>query len=157
MNILSLDPSLNSVGVALSIGGRIPRTATLNPRGCHEWKDRGRKMMQITENLIRQVDDFLGEDTFNIGIIEYPNFQVSTRGLIAGQKGYTIDLGFICGVILSRYPTQRWYLPTPIEWKGTQPKEAMGKKFTRWTGIDYRSITDHEYEAAMMIKWYLEK
>lgn len=93
---------------------------------------------------------------FDVGIIEYPNFQTSTRGLISAQRGYTFELAFIAGALYGTNPGATWFMPTPVEWKGQQPKEAVGKKFGKWQGVDYRTIPDHAYEAAMMIKWYLD-
>lgn len=48
-------------------------------------------------------------------------------------------------------------LPSPYRWKGNTPKHVVGNRFTAWTGRSTLNLTDHEYEAAMMIKWALKE
>jgi len=154
MKILAIDPSINHIGLAYrrSDAERVQWSQINPPQSRGEWKSDLRERVDLILAKIRVLSLY---DT-NVGIIEYPAFQNSTRGHIAAQMGYTLDLAYICGAVVASMPNTKWYLPTPQQWKGQQPKMAIGIKFTRWTGVDYNTVSDHCYEAAMMIKWYLD-
>lgn len=148
MKIIAVDPSINTIGVAVWIDG------TLETRCIHTTG--GKK-----ESLVRTLPLYfleLGKDNVDRAdalVIEYPNFQTSTRGKIAAQMGYTLDLAFVVGFVARQIPAKENFFPTPNQWKGQCPKEVIGRRFTDWTGMDYNTVTDHEYEAAMMIEWLI--
>lgn len=151
--IIAIDPSLNKIGVAMTSNyGDSIDTYCLSPT---KIDDKVLRLKTIGRHLVVNIKSW-GYDNAKVGIIEYPSFQVSTRGTIAAQKGYTLDLAFLAGYVISAFPFIKWFLPTPSQWKGNQSKKAIEAKLFRWLGQSNALITDHEVEAAMMIKWYLD-
>lgn len=118
-------------------------------------EDKAKRNLAIGKIVMNKLR-LLGWHKAEVGIIEYPSFQSSTKGKIAAMQGYTFGLAWVAGYIMAHMPETEWYLPTPIEWKGTQNKDAMAVKFTYWTGLPSRFYSDHQYEAALMLKWYLD-
>lgn len=155
MKIIGIDPSLNHIGIAWKIDDCQVQTKQLDFTNL-DFKDKTERLIHVGTCLVRTLKSYALTNA-DVGVIEYPNFQTSERGKIAATQGYTLDLAFICGYVLSAMPNTRWFTPTPVQWKGGQPKEAIGIKFTRWTGIDYHTLSDHQFEASMMIKWGLNQ
>jgi len=147
---IAIDPSKRNIGIAYKIGDMPIQWAQVNFAPC-EGESRASELGRCCKSIMSKIR-MLGLQNANAGFIEYPNFQMSERGQIAAQKGYTIDLGFVCGYIMGQMPKTVWTLETPIQWKGTQPKEAIGIKFTQWLGVNYETVSDHCFEAAMMLK-----
>ncbi len=92
-------------------------------------------------------------------VIEYPEWQASERGIIAAQKGYTLDLAFVVGYLCGSLgiPASKCHTPTPNGWKGNLPKKAVGLRFERRFLASAKEVSDHEFEAAMMIDWLLKQ
>ncbi len=153
MRIIAIDPSINTIGTAVWTDGEL-ETHTIRTRLPAKGPV-GEKKVALAKQLSILLSSRLigGVAVADALIIEYPNFQTSTRGLIAAQMGYTLDLAFVAGFVASQIPHKLLLLPTPNGWKGQQRKEIVGQRFTNWTGIDYRKVSDHEYEAAMMCHW----
>lgn len=149
--VIGIDPSVNHVGVAYKRSrAHDVEWFQVNPtRG----DESGIRRLVAAQEIVRKLKIMCVDDA-EYGVIEYPNFQESQRGHIAAQQGYTLDLAFVCGYLVCNMPNTKWLMPTPNKWKGNQPKDAVGKKFTRWTGKDYLTVSDHCFEAAMMIKWF---
>lgn len=150
MLILAVDPSINNVGLALYD----TETKKLTTKVLHPPKLKRQYLLSWIDVTIKigfvVVPDIL--------IIEYPTFQHSSRGHIAAQKGYLFDLAYIAGYLSAQsgLDPSCIHLPTPQQWKGNLPKAAVGRRFERRFGISADSITDHEFEAAMMIAWFLD-
>jgi len=155
MKIIGIDPSLNHIGLAWFDTEKDIRVNTLEVEPPFNPDPVARRIF-AAQRLFVKIQT-VGFENADVAIIEYPNFQTSERGKIAAQEGHTFDLAFIAGAISGRMRTTRWFMPTPVQWKGNRSKEAMGVRFTEWTGLDYHKISDHRYEAAMMIKWFLDK
>jgi hypothetical protein len=151
MLILAIDPSINNVGLALYN----TETGKLITRVLHPPKLQRQYLLSWICNQIQCVEFFKNINTL---VIEYPTFQNSAKGRIAAQKGYTLDLAYIAGYISAecKLKPSCIHLPTPQQWKGNLPKAAVGRRFQRRFGIDPETITDHEYEAAMMIAWCMD-
>lgn len=146
MKILAIDPSIHHIGVACWEEDQL-RTYDLT------FKQGAKTMLNITlRHAIQPLIDFAPD----VLICEYPNFQQSVKGKIAAQQGYVADLAFVVGFIVALIPTKRVFLPTPNQWKGQMGKDIVGQRFQRWTGINYHTLSDHQYEAGYMIKWYLD-
>lgn len=151
MIIVAIDPSINTIGSAIWIDGEIETRCirTLQGGKAHLVKTLPIYLLWITEKLKGERADCL--------VVEYPNFQASTRGKIAAQQGYTLDLAFVAGFVAQQIPARVTFFPTPMKWKGQTPKDVVGRRFTEWTGVDYHTLTDHEFEAVMMIHWALKQ
>jgi hypothetical protein len=155
MKIIGIDPSINNIGISwLNTETEEIKWHEINPpKDSGNYGSRRRMVGRFLCNNLT----ILNLTDANVGIIEYPNFQVSQRGKIAAEQGFTLDLAYLSGVVATFMPKTRWLMPTPIQWKGTQPKHAIGVKFGVWTGEDHTQVSDHCFEAAMMIKWYLDQ
>lgn len=152
MKILGIDPSVENVGIAwYDTDSRKLKTQTFHPYRKKETTTTNIGV-QITKQIIlngwRNVDYF---------VIEHPQWEDSQRGRMAMQKGYTLDLAFLCGYLSSSVglPASSIWTPTPMEWKGNLPKIAVGHRFEKRFLVSANSITDHEFEAAMMIDWLM--
>lgn len=151
---IAIDPSVKHIGIAYKIGNTPVKWMQVN-FPLDRKVARGDELVKCCNTIMTKIRAF-GLQNANAGFIEYPNFQMSERGQIAAQKGYTIDLGYVCGFICAAMPKTAWTLKTPTEWKGQQTKEAIGIKFTQWSGIPYQDVSDHCYEAASMLKQLVE-
>lgn len=145
MRILGIDPSVNNIGVALWEDGNIV-TRT--------WHPPFKEKEFLLAYLPAIVKDLLRERPIDHLVVEYPSFHTSTKGKIAAQKGYTLDLAFVAGLIASLVKAKHTCFPTPMDWKGQTPKDIVGVRFHQWSG--YHLTNDHEFEAAMMIKYVLK-
>lgn len=155
MIFLGIDPSIRNVGVAIfDTETKKLRTWTFHPTEEEEdWVSIG-----------AQIDMFIRLILYNDAkkpeylVIEYPSWQNSAKGKIAAVKGYTINLAFLVGYLCkaSGVAAVNTYTPTPMIWKKNLPKDAVGLRFERRFGISKDSVTDHEYEAAMMIAWLID-
>jgi hypothetical protein len=150
IRILSVDPSVNHIGWCLKEGDEwIGGTIETDP-------DSG---IHYRLKLIKR------ELTFGVKInqivYEMPEFMGSTAGKIASQKGYTINLGLICGFVLGTFPEVSphdmfGYLPK--QWKGTVPKKATEAKYYRTFGSDiHPPPSEHEIDATMMLYHHCDK
>lgn len=151
MKIVAIDPSVNNVGIAKWDTEKSElSTALYHPIKTDGIVHIGNQLAMYCK-MLRYIPDIL--------ILECPTFMGSTKGKIAAQKGYTIDLAFIVGYLAASFRLyhHQVFLPTPMEWKGNLPKEAVGIRFQKVYGLDHKSVSDHEFEAAMMIDWYLKK
>lgn len=150
--ILSVDPSVNHVGFAI---------LQLDTK---EWEwdvvetDKSeslpQKCLSIAERLKRAI---AGRKLVQL-VMEYPAFFTGTKGAIAAQKGYTIDLAFTLGFYFGTFQLDQFsvFNYKPMEWKGQKPKKAIEAWFLRTFGTEHRGTSDHAYEAAMMLYWHAE-
>lgn len=150
MNILSIDPSVNNVGVAMLQLDEFKqivkvRETTIQPVG--------NTLIAKAENLYKKIDKWL-PDMVNFVVIEYPQFMMGQRGLISAQKGYTLDLAFICGYLASMLDSKA-FLYTPMQWKGTKSKQATQAQYKRV--LDYDYINEHSCDAAMLGYFFCKK
>lgn len=83
-------------------------------------------------------------------VIEYPQFMQGTKGAIAAQQGYTLDLAFVCGFFAAKFGLSRMqtHMYTPIQWKGTKPKSATLAHYKRVFDTPYSS--EHSVDAVML-------
>ena len=147
MKYLAIDPSVNNVGFAIMQDNEWewgvwnpPRAGGL-PETC-DW---------LAERVLEVEPDEL--------ILEYPIFMIAQRGIIAAQKGYTIDLGAICGWIAgaSRLPSGDIYFYTPNQWKGQLKKQMVEFRFLRKFGTEHKGTPDHAFEAAMLLDYHVKR
>lgn len=149
MNILAIDPSINNVGLAwYSTEKKKLRTKIYHP-------PKGPTLVSIGIQIIKSI--LIWAPELDVIIIEYPQYEGSARGQIASQKGYTLDLSFLCGYIGGFFDlgSTNFLIPTPREWKGNRPKSAteaeVKKVFPSFVG------SEHEIDAVGMILWYLNR
>ncbi len=155
--ILAIDPSINHVGWA-SYRSEVWQGGTYDMN-----INKQSRIPSLISNCYL-LAKFLKDrnQTLDLLIVEKPTFMSSAKGQIASQRGYTLDLAFINGYIISHF-TQNYFNPvvieyTPQQWKGTVPKSATLAKFKRlFPTIDANKLTDHEIDARMIIQHYLTK
>lgn len=155
MIILGVDPSVKNIGLALFD----THTQKLSLDEFHPIRTKETSIASIGVQIARHIlIAFLqGKKRPDKIIIEYPEFQGSERGLIAAQRGYTLDLAFVVGYLAGSLgiAARDVYTPTPSEWKQNLPKKAVELRFKRRFLVDTK-VSDHKFEAAMMIDWYLK-
>lgn len=155
MTILGIDPSINNVGLALyNRETQILKTQVFHPRRPATMANIG---VQIARHIL--ISFLQGEKRPDMLVIEYPEWQNSERGIIAMQQGYTLDLAFVVGFVAASLgiAASKIHMPTPSVWKGNLPKKAVGIRFERRFLASAKLVTDHEFEAAMMIDWLLRQ
>lgn len=154
--ILAIDPSIRHVGWAFH------QYEYIIPKwdgGVLEFKE-NYEIDFIAYSICQKLKDKLQHIQPDIIITEKPSFMSSAKGQIAAQQGYTLDLAFLNGYIIS-YFRKTLYIPkiiqyTPQQWKGQVPKSATLAKFKReFPQINADKLTDHEIDARMMIHHYL--
>ena len=152
MKILAVDPSVNNIGLACyNSDTKELRTQLFHPK-------KGREKAAMGIEILRHVLlFFLQGEKVDYMVVEYPNWQGSAKGLIAMQKGYTLDLAFVCGILAAGLPlsSNKIFLPTPLEWKGNAPKSATEYRVKKRFGI--LQISEHEYDALGLLMYAMEK
>lgn len=153
MIVMGIDPSINNVGIALF------DTDTKELK-VECFKPKKGTIINVCVQITRFIlIEFLQKKKRPEWIIcEYPQWENSERGRIAAQKGYTFALaciaGYLCGAL--GIAASKCFTPTPREWKGNMPKSAVEIRFKRRFLVDPKiRVSDHEFEAAMMIDWFL--
>lgn len=157
--ILAIDPSVNNVGVALLQKGN----------GIVKWDTRLIQpdcdgLVYRTDQILKTIPRFCLDhgvgyrDMTNL-VMEYPTFMGGTKGLIAAQEGYTIDLAFVLGTIRGIFipiiASPNIFLYTPRQWKGQKPKSATKAQHKRIFGFDLDS--PDECDAKMMLYFHAKK
>lgn len=145
--ILAIDPSINHVGFALLQIGKQWNWETVNLESKSlQFKCEELVSTIVTRGLITQL------------VCEYPQFMAVGRGLIAAQRGYTLDLACICGYLAGYYriaPSNIFYY-TPNQWKGQRPKSATLAAFKR-TFPKHTLPSEHAIDATMLLHYHATK
>lgn len=153
--LIAIDPSINNLGFAdLQIddkGKPTWFTELLNPEGSLQ-----RRVKYICHHYILKRIRKIGNHPHNL-IMEMPTFMTGSKGLIAAQKGYTIDLAYIIGAIQGMLDLSplNVFLYTPQQWKGQKPKSATKAQHKRIFGFDLPS--QDECDAKMMLYFHCKK
>lgn len=153
--IFSFDPSINDIGWCVKTnlgsweGGTISLPSEFN-------------LPQRLNRIKRILHDTVYSQSIEQIVYEQPTFMTSTKGKIAAQKGYTIDLGIVCGFIIGCFDISPHdtFCYTPQQWKGSVPKRVTEAKYYREFSIQDtgdRHISDHEIDATMLLKYHCEK
>jgi len=151
MKILAIDPSVNNVGIAFYD----TETKQLKTSCFHPKRNKDTTVLAVAKQIVSHMHLSGKGRQMDVVVIEQPNWQGSTKGLIAMQQGYTLDLAFLVGYISCWLCCPITYLPTPMQWKGTIPKEATQRRVEKQFGE--LNITEHEFDAIGMIQWVLSK
>lgn len=142
---LSIDPSINDVG-----------WSTLKPEDDYEWGyiKVPPKIQELDSRCAYICTELPPPSEIEQLIIEYPMFMNADRGQIAAQKGYTIDLGYVCGYLSRHFKDSALFLYNPVTWKGQLPKTAIQTRFLHLFGEEHKHVISHAYEACMMLVWH---
>lgn len=164
MNILAIDPSIRNVGFAFfqTENPKLTQDRFLSTYLHHPLEiKRGNhlRMQAIGQDILQFLHlRVLQGKKINRLVIEYPQWENSQRGAIASEQGYTLDLAYICGLIVaySNLPSSSSVLlPTPLIWKGNLPKKATESRVQQKFGT--LQISEHEYDACGLLLWGCEK
>lgn len=148
MKILAIDPSIRNVGVACYWTD----TNELLTKIIRPPSFKRDQLLFLAKNILSQLEDWMYN--LDILVVEYPNWQGTSKGAIAAQQGYTLDLAFMVGLFVAQFSKAKTFLPTPMQWKGNLKKEATQHRVQKQFGE--LNITEHEYDAVGMIQWYLQ-
>lgn len=153
---IAFDPSINSIGFArLDTRMDVIQTATFKVAKRTTRQDQ----LMAVRVALKSACYIYAKNATHV-ICEYPDFMNSKRGKIAATQGHTLGLAYVCGYVngMECLASAKKFLPTPMDWKGTTPKGVTLRRFMQWikhTDVE-GSPTDHEVDAAMMIKWCAE-
>ncbi len=155
MNILSIDPSIRNIGFAIL---QVEDKQVKLLHNFTYYASQTASPLQVCDVAYRIIRQHLIEQDIAIIkrlIIEYPQFMMGDKGLIAAQKGYTLDLAMMCGYMAAKFNlgSMRTYFFTPMAWKGTAPKTATQAKFKR-TFPDIEPHSEHSVDSAMLGYFY---
>lgn len=156
MLILGIDPSVNNVGIAL-----LDTDTDELVTQCFHPKRENQSLSQIGNQIARKIwVELLQGKKPDCLVLEYPQFEDSERGIVAMKQGYILDLAFIVGFLGSSFgvSASKIWTPSVKEWKGTTPKKAIEVRFyRRFPHLAGSKISDHEFEAAMLICWLMDQ
>lgn len=155
MLILGIDPSVNNIGIALYD----TETEELKTNCFHPFRSND-SITQVGNQIARHIwTCVLQGKKVDCMVLEYPQFEDSERGIVAMKQGYILDLAFLVGYLACSFgvSARKTFTPSVKEWKGTTPKKAIEVRFyRRFPNLAGAKISDHEYEAAMLIMWLLD-
>lgn len=148
---LSIDSSVNNVGFAtLQICIEDGQKAFYWQWGM--WELDGSNLLHRCRDLCHCVQ-MTGNADFQELIIEWPMFYESTKGQIAAQESYTINLAAI-GAYLAGFfhtPIERIDLVTAPQWKGNASKDVTKRRFFRQFGVNHLQLDHNAVDAVMML------
>lgn len=160
MKILSLDPSVNSVGWATFeiVKGRKHEKKKAWKWGT--WYLEGSSLEMRMLDLCQTISQDIGN--FDILVTEKPAFYSSEVGQIAAHRNYTIDLSAVNNFVAGWFHRDhRTYFPiTAIAWKGTVPKWITANRFYKAFKLSPRKqvegLTEHSIDATMLLHFWLK-
>lgn len=154
---LSIDSSVNTVGFAtLQIAIEEDQKAFYWEYGT--WNLEGDDLLGRCRDLCHYVQQS-GHDNFDHLIIEWPMFYESTKGQIAAQQSYTINLAAV-GAYLAGFfhtPLEKVTLVTAPQWKGNATKDVTARRFFRQFGDNHLQVDHNAVDAVMMLLAHAEK
>lgn len=131
--MLTIDPNVNSTGVALWIGKRLHAADRIKniyraAKG-HTWVDRALTMSAQVSEWVYAWGLELGGARFDVVAIEWPSMFESSAGKMAATRtGKTFKLAGLCGMILKGIEdavgAEEYRIVDVNEWKG-QLKKGM--------------------------------
>jgi Holliday junction resolvasome RuvABC endonuclease subunit len=159
--LLAVDPSVNNLGWAccnLSRASLHPDiydielwdSGVIHPQGIeihHKWQD-------AYEQLAAKVRDSWPTHL----VVEWPMFFGSARGRIAAAQGGTINLaGMAAGIIAwFRLPASNVSLLTPVQWKGSVPKDVVRQRLEQAFAGNSCNLSDDEVDAIALAEFWLK-
>lgn len=156
---LSIDCSVNTVGFAtlqISYDEQEKQKAFDWQYGM--WRLEGDSLLARCLDLCMYVQQS-GNADFSHLIIEWPMFYESTKGQIAAEQSYTINLAAI-GAYLAGFfhtPLERVKLVTAPQWKGNASKDVTARRFFRRFGVNHLHVDHNAIDACMMLLADAEK
>lgn len=92
---------------------------------------------------------------------EWPTFFNSMRGKIAAQENHTLNLSSMVGYLAGKlnFKNEHIVLWTPMQWKGTTPKNVTRNQFVHYFGEGAkrlaRTASDDVIDAIMIARYWL--
>jgi hypothetical protein len=162
-HVLSLDPSINSIGWAALPYPYPPDCLHILKR----WNFNCYKLQGSTlQEKLHKYEKWLNQINSKFHIIylvaEMPSFHHSQAGHIAARQGWIIQLGLLLGFTISALNcTDTHALISPAMWKGMVPKSITFKKFQR-TFTDHTNWKWHDsdndiVDAIMLMHYWLSQ
>jgi len=156
---LSIDCSVNTVGFAtlqISYDEQEKQKAFDWTYGM--WKLEGLSLLERCRDLCHYIQQTDNADFTDL-LIEWPMFYESTKGQIAAEQSYTINLAAV-GAYLAGFfhtPVNRVRLITAPQWKGNASKEVTARRFFRKFDINHMHVDHNAVDACMMLLATAEK
>lgn len=147
---LYLDVATRKTGYAVFVGLRLDQYGLLRGHSI-EWSTRCEEITRKFKSL--RVD--VGPDSMTL---EYPTFQAGTKGMAAARSGGTLELAYLCGMLVEAGYGLRSSLVPFRTWAGQVTKEMTCRRVNRRFGLmaDYRTSDNDWADAIAMGAWALK-
>jgi hypothetical protein len=123
--LMSIDPSINNLGVAI---WNINTEQLLDHRLLHPKKEHKTSEYAKSLSMLRQLQDLIKQFEVNHMICEVPEHW-AVGGFEARETGSIAKLCFVCGMIYSLHDTlDVCEVVVPRGWKGQLPKEVVANR-----------------------------
>lgn len=154
--LISIDPSINNLGIAVwdVLDKKLLAHALMHP-------ERGKRLNEFDKSLsmLNQIKTlWIQEYSVNRMILEIPEYW-AVGGFQARETGSMSKLMFVCGMIYSlKNDLEELKLVTPREWKGQLPKEVVANRLEDHylpLGIDLAQMDMNEADGIEIGHFYL--
>ena len=156
---LSLDCSINDVGFAtLQISYDEQEKQKAFDWSYGVWHLEGDSILQRCRDLCHYIQQTQNDDFTDL-LIEWPMFYESTKGQIAAQQSYTINLACVGAYVAGFFalPVDRIRLITAPQWKGNASKAVTARRFFRRFDVNSLHVDHNAVDACMMLLAEAEK
>lgn len=156
---LSLDCSVNNVGFAtLQISYDEEQQQKAFDWEFGVWNLEGEGLLDRCLDLCHYIQQTNNADFTDL-LIEWPMFYESTKGQIAAQQSYTINLAAVGAFVIGFFhaPLDRVRLITAPQWKGNASKAVTARRFFRRFNINSLHVDHNAVDACMMLLAEAEK
>ena len=165
MNIISIDPSINTTGIAILYNG-LRYCTTARIKG--EFDNELERSSIMAGEVVIAMSDKLGQ-AFHLGdptiIIETPDYWERKKRIASPNNPFGQEVGVNKKSIMQLWTTigaiatEMAFCPVvPIsvsKWKGKQSK--ITREFFKAAYPEWPAKNEHERDAAMMLEWWLAK
>jgi len=160
VGLLAIDPSIRRLGWAycdLARAGPKPNIYDVGRWRSGVIHPQGPEIHHKSQDAYEQLSAELRDSWPTHLVVEWPAFFGTKRGRIAAAQDHTIGLaGMAAGIIAwFRLPAANVTLFTPMQWKGSVPKEATRARLEKAFGVDSEDLPHDEVDAIALAEFWL--
>lgn len=157
--LMSVDPSINNLGVAVwEIHSILKQSKLVMYKLVHPERHCRENEFEKSWSMLTQLKQWKQTYGVNRVICEVPE-QWAVAGFQARETGSMTKLMFVCGLLYSmRGEVEEYKLVTPREWKGQIPKRVMENRLREdylKIGVDLAKIDDNVMDAIGIGHFYV--
>lgn len=146
--IIAVDPSINTCGFAIFVGGKLHKYELIRPKATSEdFVEKGRSVFWQIRQKLTKVTNY-------IIVLEMPEYW-KVAGYAARESGSFFKLAVVVGMIAT---LPNVVVVTPSQWKGQMTKEVTKNRLQRkYTDIEFDNMDNNIVDAIGIGDWYLSK